>query len=77
MRDAREGGFTELEEFTHILTFFVASIMVLVAAIHLALDKLDLTPSVQSYDILLIESVGGVILVFAYAFSRVVRRGVR
>ena len=45
-----EGGFTELEEFTHILPFFVASIMVLVAAIHMALDKMDLTPSIQSYD---------------------------
>jgi len=39
-----------LEEFTHILPFFVASIMVLVAAIHMALDKMDLTPSIQSYD---------------------------
>ena len=59
--------------------FVVASIMVLVAGMYIALDELDwlgLPPSVRSYEILLIESVGAAILVFAYAFSRVVKRGI-
>ena len=70
MKYLRIGGFTESGVFTHILMFVVASIMVLVAGLFMALDKMDwlgLSPSVRSSEILLIESVGGTILVFAYA----------
>jgi len=60
--------------------FVVVSIMTLVAGIYTVLDKLDwlgLPPSVRLYDILLTESVGGVILVFVFVILRVIEGGVR
>jgi len=77
IRYAGEGGFTEPVDFTHILMSVLASILILVASIYIVLDKLDwlgLPPTVQSCDILIIELLGGVILVLVYFGSRVVKR---
>lgn len=74
---SRKWDFTESVEVTHIFIFVVASIMVLMAGMNISLGDLDwlgLSTSIRSYEISLIESVGGAILVFAYALSRVVKR---
>lgn len=65
--------------FTPIRMFVLAS-TISVTSMNIARDKMDwlgLPPSIRSYDILIIESMGGAILDFTYALSRVVKRGIQ